>query len=409
MTLRITLVVAVLLAVGATRLAAAPDNPIVLTAMQRDAAGVRALIAKGADVNVADGDGTTAAPLGRLPRRRRSRLGAARRRRQGHGGDADRRHDAAPHGGAQRPRAGSEGAAHAPAPMRREVNGNGTTVLMTAAGSGDAESVALLLAAGADVNAVETTNGQTALMFAAARNGRAAIATLLAQGANPDVTTKVVPLTRVLVDANGDPLSPEEAARLTARSASTDPRRQGRVFGATVIGGMTALHFAAREGHLPRRAGAGRGRRQPEPVSGGEQTSVARRGHHQRPSRHGRVSARQGRRPVAGQHRRPDRALRRARHEVASQHLVSAADRRRREDVVPGADGAAHRQGRRSERARAAQAVVPQVPLRRRLGGADRRDGVLARGPGQRRGGDAAAGRPRRRSRRFRRCSASRR
>ncbi len=31
-----------------------------LTAMQRDAAGVRALIAAGADVNVADGDGTTA-------------------------------------------------------------------------------------------------------------------------------------------------------------------------------------------------------------------------------------------------------------------------------------------------------------------------------------------------------------
>ncbi len=28
--------------------------------MQRDAAGVRALIAAGADVNVADGDGTTA-------------------------------------------------------------------------------------------------------------------------------------------------------------------------------------------------------------------------------------------------------------------------------------------------------------------------------------------------------------
>ena len=65
MTLRTTLAVAVLLAVGATRLAAAaPDNQIVLAAMQRDAAGVRALIAKGADVNVADGDGTHGRSIG---------------------------------------------------------------------------------------------------------------------------------------------------------------------------------------------------------------------------------------------------------------------------------------------------------------------------------------------------------
>ena len=132
---------------------------------------------------------------------------------------------------------------------------------------------------------METTNGQTALMFAAARNGSAAIKALLAHGANPNVTTKVVPLTRVLVDANGDPLSPEEAARLSARAVSTDPRRQGRVFGATVMGGMTALHFAAREGHLPAVRALVEGGADVNLVSGGEQTSADRRGDHQRPSR----------------------------------------------------------------------------------------------------------------------------
>ncbi len=89
----------------------------------------------------------------------------------------------------------------------REANGNGTTVLMTAAGVRQRRGGRSAGGAPAPRSTRwTTTNGQTALMFAAARNGSAAITALLAHGANPNVTTTVVPLTRVLVDANGDPL-----------------------------------------------------------------------------------------------------------------------------------------------------------------------------------------------------------
>lgn len=228
---------------------AAADSAIVLSAMQRDAAGVRALLAKGADVNAADGDGTTALHWAAY---------------HGDAGlvtallDAGAKVAATTRIGAMTPLFMAARNGHAAVVQAllgagadaREVNGNGTTALMTAAASGSVEAVSRLADKGADVNAVDVTNGQTALMFAAARNADAVITTLLARGANPHVTTKVVRLGRVLVDANGDPLSEDEAARVSARQASADPRRQGRVFGATVMGGMTALHFAAREGHM---------------------------------------------------------------------------------------------------------------------------------------------------------------
>lgn len=149
-----------------------------------------------------------------------------------------------------------------------EANSNGTTVLMTAAASGSAEAVKVLLDHGADVNAKETTNGQTALMFAAALNRTSAIKALMEHAADPNVTTKVFKLARVQVDANGNPLPPPNAAdadkpAATQASGGQTPAGQGRtgqgsgaqarpdrILGATVVGGLTALHFAAREGQM---------------------------------------------------------------------------------------------------------------------------------------------------------------
>ena len=71
------------------------------------------------------------------------------------------------------------------------ANANGTTVLMTAAASGNADAVKVLLDHGADLKAKENVHGQTALMFAAALNRAAVVKLLLARGADANVATKV--------------------------------------------------------------------------------------------------------------------------------------------------------------------------------------------------------------------------
>jgi ankyrin repeat protein len=140
-----------------------------------------------------------------------------------------------------------------------DANGNGTTALMAAAASGSLDAVRVLLDAGADVNKKENTNGQTALMFAAALNRGPSIRLLLSRGADAAVTTKVEKLGRQLIDANGDNIPSPSAAQADA-NAQTDQEKaraqrnraaaQDRVFGAQTMGGMTALHFAARDGQM---------------------------------------------------------------------------------------------------------------------------------------------------------------
>src|SRR5690606_22240814 len=65
----------------------------------------------------------------------------------------------------------------------------GETALMTAARTGDVETLEALLAAGADVNVRESWRGQTALMWAAAENNAPAVRALLAAGAERDAVS----------------------------------------------------------------------------------------------------------------------------------------------------------------------------------------------------------------------------
>jgi ankyrin repeat protein len=102
---------------------------------------------------------------------------------------------------------------------------DGETVLMTAARSGNAESVRVLLDHGADINAKENYRGQTALMWAAAERHPSVVKLLLDRGAD----WKVRSLAR-------DTSMP----KLSAASSVTPMAR----------GGLTALHFAAREGDV---------------------------------------------------------------------------------------------------------------------------------------------------------------
>jgi ankyrin repeat protein len=174
------------------------------------------------------------------------------------------------------------------------VNGNGTTALMTAASSGNPESVQLLLDHGANVHAKETVRGQTALMFAAALNRDEVIRLLVARGADPNITTVVRETERIRFDQYGRVhyVRPGAAVKIeqtnevneTAKAAAAvavaetksnldllaralglqsanmllgKPRGQGPLLmtpplrvGPEFVGGMTALLYAAREGHM---------------------------------------------------------------------------------------------------------------------------------------------------------------
>jgi uncharacterized protein len=282
---------------SAVVVSAAAESRLVDAARERDAATVRALIAQKADVNAPDGDGSTAlhwaAANGDLAMTEALLKAGAGVKAATRIGGMTPLFMAAKNGNADVVNALVKAGASA-----NEANANGTTVLMMAAASGSAPAVKALVERGADPNAKDVTNGQTALMFAAARNGAEAIRVLLAHKADASVTTKVLQLKRVRVDANGDPLPDTDAEKPAAKpgdkpaAAAADAdkdklpgvgfdkdgrplryRDNERVFGATVIGGMTALHFAAREGATEAVRALVEGGADVNLVSGGEKTS----------------------------------------------------------------------------------------------------------------------------------------
>jgi ankyrin repeat protein len=112
---------------------------------------------------------------------------------------------------------------------------NGAGPLMAAAAAGSVDAVRALLDGGADLHARESTNGQTALMFAAWENRADVIRLLIERGAPPGLTSFVTLLNEPRYDDDGNLV----------------PRRKGQQSGGnSVIGGMTALLFAARDGNL---------------------------------------------------------------------------------------------------------------------------------------------------------------
>ena len=193
---RVVAIAALIGALGAATPRVA-DSPVADAAMDGDIAAVRALLAGGADVNAAQGDGMTAlhwaADRGSAELAEMLLYAGAAVEPVTRIGGYTPLHIAA--------RTGSDAVAllllGAGADAAAPAPGTGTTPLHLAATAGSAPLVTALLEGGADPDAREDVWGQTPLMFAASMNRADAVRALLAAGADPDLASTVEDL-RVL-------------------------------------------------------------------------------------------------------------------------------------------------------------------------------------------------------------------
>jgi ankyrin repeat protein len=217
--------------------------PVADAAMNKDVAAVRALLKQGADVNAAQGDGMTAlhwaASHGDAELAQMLIHAGANHRASTRINGYTPLFFASRDGNAAVVRALLQSGADAKARST-----TGTTPLMLAAAAGNVEAATLLLDAGAEINAKEDGRGQTALMFAAAYNRAGAIALLASRGADVALTSKVVDL----MELTREDTPPAPNARPAQRPGVDRAYNYNELI--AYQGGMTALMFTAREGHL---------------------------------------------------------------------------------------------------------------------------------------------------------------
>ncbi len=224
-----------LVAAAAVPTRAAGSQPEVVSAVKaRNAAAVRALVARKADVNATEVDGTSAlhwavstgdASTAELLIRAGARVDAANR-----------------YGVTSLSLAARNGRADliglllksgASIKTAESSLPEGQTLVMHAARTGSVDAVKRLAAAGSDVNARETRTGTTALVWAATSNRAEAVRALVEAGADPNIQSKV---TNYPHTQNGVLLSGvEEGVSYVGQTVL--PR-----------GGWSAVMYAAREG-----------------------------------------------------------------------------------------------------------------------------------------------------------------
>jgi uncharacterized protein len=232
--------------VAGAALGAAADLRLADAAMHEDRDGLRSLIKQKTDVNVAQGDGMTAlhwvAFHDDLESAKLLIAAGANVKAATRDGAITPLFIASNNGNAAMIEALIKAGADA-----KSATAEGATALMKAAVSGSAAAVNVLIAHGAEVNAKESAHGQTALMFAAAADRPDAIKALIAHGADWKLTSNVVTLERPTVDDDGNPIP----VRPTPKAGDlVGIALAGRRVAPTLMGGMTALLYAARDGNV---------------------------------------------------------------------------------------------------------------------------------------------------------------
>jgi uncharacterized protein len=234
---------ALALVLGAATLSA--NGTVIDAARSGDLNAVRAMLKGGADVNAAQGDGMTAlhwaAQRGDAALAQMLLAAGANVRATTRLGGITPLHLAGQGGHATVVAALLAAGADANTPT-----GTGATALMLAAKGGSTDTVTRLVENGADINARERAFGQTALMVAAGLDRADVVKLLLSRGADWKLASSVADLTSltsVMDDGTGRPQQQQAGGGV---AGVTRGYRYNELIGTQ--GGLTALHFAARQG-----------------------------------------------------------------------------------------------------------------------------------------------------------------
>ena len=230
-------------------LQAASSSDVADAAKARDAVAVKALLKNGADVNAAQGDGMTAlhwaAANGDAALTQMLLSAGANIRATTRLGGITALHMASEAGQAQ--------VVAALIAAGADISGattTGATPLMLAARSGSSDTVTRLVETGADINAKEKGFGQTALMVAAGLDRAEVVRLLMSRGADWKAASSIADLKALSAspteDGTGRPQQPGPPRSGPDVPGVTRGYRYNELIGTQ--GGLTALHFAARQG-----------------------------------------------------------------------------------------------------------------------------------------------------------------